>query len=91
MASAILPGTQVAARGLRWEVVYSQAAGEQQLYRLRCLEGGLRGAELDLLWPFEPIEPLARDLDPDQAAALPHWRLFMQAFLLEQALVEMVR
>jgi ERCC4-related helicase len=46
----------------------------------------LRGAELDLLWPFEPIEPLARDLDPDQAAALPHWRLFMRAFLLEQAL-----
>lgn len=86
MASAILPGTQVAARGLRWEVVYSQGAGEQQLYRLRCVEGSLRGTELDLLSPFEAIEPLAKDLAPDKAAPLPHWRLYMQAFLLEQAL-----
>ncbi len=46
MASAILPGTQVAARGLRWEVVHSQAAGEQQLYRLRCVGGSLRSTEL---------------------------------------------
>lgn len=82
----LLPGTPVAARGLRWEVVFAQAAGDQQLYRLRCLEGSLRGTEMDLLHPFEPIEPLATEIDPAKAAPLPAFRLYLQAFLLDQAL-----
>jgi len=82
----LLPGTQVAARGLRWEVVFSHGAGEQQLFRLRCLDGALRGHELNLLSPFEKIAPLATKLDPERAAPLPHFRLYLQAFLLEQAL-----
>jgi len=84
--TTLLPGTQVAARGLRWEVVFQQPAGEQQLFRLRCLEGGLRGTEMDLLHPFEKIEPLATELNPAKAAPLPAFRLYLQAFLLEQAL-----
>ncbi len=82
----ILPGTQVAARGLRWEVVFSHAAGEQTLYRLRSLEGGLQGQELDLLSPLEGIEPIRRDFDPARGAPLRHWLVYHQAFLLEQNL-----
>jgi ERCC4-related helicase len=82
----LLPGTQVEARGLRWEVVFSHPAGEQQLFRLRCLDGALRGNEVDLLSPFEKVNPLGTVLDPERAAPLPHFRLYLQAFLLEQAL-----
>lgn len=83
---SLLPGTEVLARGLRWEVVSAQPAGDQELYRLRCLDGALRGEEFDLLVPFEPLEPLTQELDPARAATLQHWRLYHQAFLLEQAL-----
>jgi ERCC4-related helicase len=81
----LLPGTQVKARGLRWEVVFSQPAGEHRLYRLRSLERGLGIDELDVL-SFEKIEPLATDLDPRRAARLVEWRVYHDAFLLEQAL-----
>jgi hypothetical protein len=83
---SLLPGTEVAARGLRWEVVFSQAVGEQELLRLRCLEGYLRGEEMDLLVPFETVEPIAREMAPERAARLANWRVYHQAFLLEQAL-----
>ena len=82
----LLPGTEVRARGLRWEVVASAPAGDQNLLRLRCAEGGLLGLELDLLVPFEKVEPIASRIDPTRAAALAHWRVYHQAFLLEQAL-----
>ncbi len=82
----ILPGTEVLARGLRWEVVFSQPAGEQQLYRLRSVESAWQGRELDVLVPFEKVEPVARDFEPTKAALLQQWRVFHQAFLLEQAL-----
>lgn len=81
----LLPGTQVKARGLRWEVVFSQPAGEHRLYRLRSLERSLGIEELDLL-SFEKIEPLATELDPRRAARLLEWRVYHDAFLLEQAL-----
>ena len=84
--SELLPGTQVKARGLRWEVVFSQPAGEQRLYRLRCLESGLGLDLLDVLAPFESVEPLATELNPRRAARLPEWRVYHDAFLLEQAL-----
>jgi superfamily II DNA or RNA helicase len=84
--STVLPGTQVQARGLRWEVVNVEAAGEQERFRLRCVDGDLRGTEFDLLHPFEPIEPVSLALDPTKAGRLKSWLLYHEAFLLEQAL-----
>ncbi|MEE9147975.1 MAG: helicase-related protein, partial [Candidatus Tectomicrobia bacterium] len=84
--TTLLAGTEVMARGLRWEVVFTQAIGDQELYRLRCLAGSLRGHEFDLLSPFEKIEPLASEMNPKQAARLQQWRVYHQAFLMEQAL-----
>lgn len=82
----LLPGTEVHARSLRWEIVFSQQLGGQMLYRLRGLEGAVRGQEFDLLHPFEPITPVLRDLQPERAAPLRNWLIYHQAFLLEQAL-----
>ncbi|HEU4328371.1 MAG TPA: helicase-related protein [Roseiflexaceae bacterium] len=84
--TTLLPGTEVHARGLRWEIVAADQLGGQTLYRLRCADGALRGQELDLLVPFEAVEPVRHALLPERAAPLPHWRLYHQAFLLEQAL-----
>jgi len=82
----LVPGTEVRARGLSWDIVSSQPAGDQILLRLRCTDSGLLGHELDILVPFEHIEPVARDIAPQRAARLADWRLFHQAFLLDQAL-----
>lgn len=82
----LLAGTEVEARNLRWEVVGATQLGQQTLYRLRCLEGEIRGAEFDILHPFESVAPIIRDLRPDKAAPLANWLVYHQAFLLEQAL-----
>lgn len=82
----LLPGTEVKARGLLWEVVTVEAAGDQQRHRLRCMEGALRGQEMDFLVPFESIEPISRALVPERPGRLNHFRLYHQAFLLEQEL-----
>ena len=84
--SALLPGTQVEARGLPWEVVHVEPAGEQHRLRLRCLHGDLQGMEFDLLHPCEPIRIISTDFDPRRAGRLRQWRLYHNAFLLEQAL-----
>jgi ERCC4-related helicase len=84
--SSLLPGMQVLARGLTWEVVHSEPAGLQTRCRLRCLQGDLRGWEVDFLHPFEAIEALRRALDPAKAGRLTPWLLYHQAFLLDQAL-----
>ncbi len=81
----LLPGTEVHARGLRWEVVSSQGLGPQTLFRLRGLENAVLGHELDFLHPIETIEPIRHDLRPDRAAPLVNWLVYHQAFLLEQA------
>ena len=81
----ILPGTEVVARGLKWEVVEAQPMGEQTRVRLRGT-GRFDGFEVDVLTPFESIEPLIHDLDPEHAGQLPNWIVYHQAFLLEQAL-----
>lgn len=86
MTNDLLPGTEVEARGLRWELVDTQPAGAQQRFRLRCLEGALRGEEMDFLVPLEKVEPIAKELDPTKGAGLAHWAIYHQAFLLEQAL-----
>jgi len=51
----LLPGTEVHARGLRWEIVFSQKLGMQTLFCLRGLEGAVKGQELDFLHPFKPL------------------------------------
>ncbi len=84
--STLLPGVQVEARGLPWEVVHAEPAGEQQRFRLRCLQGELQGMEIDLLHPFESIRPITTDFDPVRAGRIRQWRLYHDAFLLEQAL-----
>ncbi|NUQ77234.1 MAG: DEAD/DEAH box helicase, partial [Polyangiaceae bacterium] len=83
----ILPGTEVLARGLRWEVVHIQPGGDKAtLYRLRCLETALRGSEMDFVHPFESVEPLTAPIEPVRAAQLSAFRVYHDAFLLEQAL-----
>ena len=77
--SEILPGTEVHARGLRWEIVFSQQLGPQTLFRLRGLEGAVLGRELDLLHPFELVEPVIRELRPERAAPLRNWLVYHQA------------
>jgi Type III restriction enzyme, res subunit len=81
----LLPGTEVTARGVRWELVYTQSLGSQILHRLRGIEGAFAGHELDLLGPFDEITPLIRDLRPEKPAPLSNWLAYHQAFLLEQA------
>jgi len=76
----------VIARGLRWEVVETEPAGDEVRFHLRCLEGGLRGEELNLLSPFERVEPVAREFAPERAGRLQPFRVYHEAFLLEQAL-----
>ena len=53
--SELLPGIEVTARGLRWELVETQPLGEQTLFRLRGLEGVIQGIEIDILSPLEEI------------------------------------
>lgn len=84
--SSILPGTQVLARNITWEVVQVEPAGAQQRFRLRCTHRDLLGMELDLLSPFETIEPISSELDPTRPGRLRNWRLYHDAFLLEQSL-----
>src|ERR1022692_1994853 len=83
---SFLPGTVVNARGLRWEVVSSENLGPQTLFRLRGIENAVLGHELDVLYPFESVEPVRHELRPDRAAPFDNWLVYHQAFLLEQAL-----
>ncbi|MFH0822710.1 MAG: helicase-related protein, partial [Pseudomonadota bacterium] len=85
-AATLLPGTEVQARGLRWEIVAGEHLGAQTLYRLRGLENAVMGKEFDLLNPFEAIEPVLHEIRPDHAAPLANWLVYHQAFLLDQAL-----
>ena len=85
MPDLLLPGTEVEARGLQWEVVSSQQLGPQTLYRLRGLQGAVKGREIDLLQPFEQIKPIKAELRPDHATTIRNWLVYRQAFLLEQA------
>lgn len=82
----LISGTQVIARGLRWSIVHGQPAGDETLYRLRALEGELAGSEIDLLEPFEELRPIVTHLQPEKPGSLARWRVYHEAFLLEQAL-----
>lgn len=85
MSSSFLPGTEVMARGLRWEVVESQPEGKETRVRLRGT-GGLSGFDIDVLSPFEKIDLISREFDPVRADKLSNWLVYHQAFLLEQSL-----
>lgn len=82
----ILPGAEVHARGLRWEVVDTHPLGAQTLFRLRGLEQELRGCEIDLLCPFEKIDVSVKQFSPEHATTLNNWLVFHDAFALEQHL-----
>jgi hypothetical protein len=41
----------------------------------------MTGKELDLLYPFEVVEPVMHELRPDRAAPLRNWLVYHQAFL----------
>ena len=45
----------------------SQPLKQQTLYRLRCLDGVIRGEELDILVPFETIRALSARTQPRQS------------------------
>lgn len=85
MGLNFLPGTEVITRGLPWEVIESQLEGEQTRVRLRGT-GGMAGFEIDVLYPFEKIEPISREFSPAHADKLSNWLVYHQAFLLEQML-----
>ena len=73
------------ARGLRWTLALIEEKGGQTLYRLRGLEGATLGTEFDLLSPFEEIQPITHEFKPEQAGPVSNWRVYHEAFLLEQA------
>jgi hypothetical protein len=81
-----LPGTTVALRGLRWEVVEATPVGDQNLLRLRGTGGAFAGSEVDVLTPFEEVRPVSHAIDPTRPTLLANWLVYHQAFLLEQAL-----
>jgi len=62
----LLPGTEVQARGLRWELVAIGSLGHQTLSRSRGLESAWLGQEFDIL-PFNQIEPVLHEIRPDKA------------------------
>jgi hypothetical protein len=82
----LLPGTEIRARSLRWEVILSRRLGLQTLCRLRGLEDAVQDQEIDLLRPLEPVEPVIHALQPEKAAPLPNPLVYHQIFVLEQAL-----
>ena len=81
-----LPGTEVIARGLRWEVIETSPLGEQNLIRLKSLENSFFGLEIDLLNPLEEITHITKEINPENAGPFNKWLLYHQAFILEQAL-----
>lgn len=85
---SLLAGTEVHARGLRWEIVGMLRQGDQVLVRLRGLEVMMQGKEMDLLHPLEEIQPIQHDLNHAKAVPLQNWVVYHQAFLLEQELGE---
>lgn len=82
----LIPGIEVVARGLRWELVDAQPIGDQTRYRLRGLEGAVKGIEMDILSPLEEISALATEINSEKAAPLKNWLIYHQSFLLEQML-----
>lgn len=81
----IIPGMEVIARNLRWEIIHGEEMGEQTRFRLRGIENATLGYEIDLLYPFEEIRTVQREIQPEKASPLKNWLVYHQAFLLEQS------
>lgn len=84
--SELIPGTEVEARGLRWQVVRIEEQAGSRVCRLRGLGGIAAGNEIELLLGLEPVAAIRHEVDPAKAGRLREWLLYHQAFLLEQAL-----
>lgn len=65
---SLLSGTQVYARGLRWEIVGMLNQGEQTLVRLRGIEGGMLGKEMNFLYPLGGIQFRQHDFRSEMEA-----------------------
>lgn len=85
-AIELIPGTEVEARGLRWQIVRIEEQVGSRVCRLRGVGGVAAGEEIDLLLGLEQVRPIRHDVDPSRAGRLREWLLYHQAFLLEQAL-----
>lgn len=81
----LLLDTEVAARGLSWEV-FCVNAGRHRTNQLRCLEGSFRGTELDSLSPFQDTELLQQEPRLKNARRPRDWRTCHEALVLEQGL-----
>jgi hypothetical protein len=84
--SDLIPGTEVEARGLRWQVVRIEEQAGSRVCRLRGLGGIAAGEEIEILLGLELVCAIRQDVDPARAGRLREWLLYHQAFLLEQAL-----
>lgn len=84
--SDLIPGTEVEARGLRWQVVRIEDQAGSRTCRLRGLGGIIAGEEVEVLLGLEQVRAIRHDVDPARAGRLREWLLYHQAFLLEQAL-----
>jgi hypothetical protein len=82
----LIPGTEVEARGLRWQVVRIEEQASSCVCRLRGVGGVAAGEEIDVLLGLEDVHPIRHEVDPARAGRLREWLLYHQAFLLEQAL-----
>lgn len=81
-----MPGMEVEARGLHWQVVGVSEHGGSRLCQLRGLGGALLGHVVEIVLGVEPVRPLRREINPVRAGRLREWLPYHQAFLLEQAL-----
>jgi len=68
----LLSGTEVHARGLRWEIGGMLNQGEQTHVRLCGIEGAMLGREMDLLYPLEDIQPRQHELNADKTVRKSH-------------------
>src|SRR6185437_13661486 len=84
--SDLIPGTEVEARGLRWQVVHIEEQSGSCVCRLRGVGGISAGDEIDILLGLEQVNAIRHDVDPTRAGRLREWLLYHEAFLLEQAL-----
>lgn len=81
--TTLLPGTRVRARGLAWDAVHVEQAGDEHHVRGLCSEGALRARESDRLAPFEADYPVAVGHEPAKTGRLRDWRLYHDPFLLQ--------
>jgi hypothetical protein len=81
-------GTEVEARGLRWEIVDVRAMGDQTMLRLRGLDSIFTRTEVDLLVPFEEVRPIAQDFTYTRPTHLANWRTYQQALFIKNKVAD---